>query len=63
MTNFLKIINLLFFVMFSRLFLSTTAPGLIGGSKPKVATPDVVSKIKEYKLHNPQIFAWEIRKK
>lgn len=45
-----------------RLF-GTTAPGLIGGSKPKVATPDVVTKIKEYKRLNPQIFAWEIRKK
>jgi hypothetical protein len=45
-----------------RLF-GTTAPGLIGGSKPKVATPDVVGKIREYKRLNPQIFAWEIRKK
>jgi hypothetical protein len=45
-----------------RLF-GTTAPGLIGGSKPKVATPDVVTKIKDYKRQNPQIFAWEIRKK
>ena len=45
-----------------RLF-GTTAPGLIGGSKPKVATPDVVLKIKAYKKLNPQIFAWEIRKK
>lgn len=45
-----------------RLF-KTTSPGLIGGSKPKVATPNVVKKIKEYKRLNPQIFAWEIRKK
>lgn len=45
-----------------RLF-QTTSPGLIGGSKPKVATPHVVKKIKEYKRLNPQIFAWEIRKK
>jgi hypothetical protein len=45
-----------------RLF-QTTSPGLIGGSKPKVATPNVVKKIKEYKRLNPQIFAWEIRKK
>ncbi|CAF0723567.1 unnamed protein product [Brachionus calyciflorus] len=45
-----------------RLF-KTTSPGLIGGSKPKVATPNVVKKIQEYKRLNPQIFAWEIRKK
>lgn len=38
-------------------------PGTIGGSKPKVATPEVVSKICEYKAKNPTIFAWEIRDK
>ncbi|CAF1505861.1 unnamed protein product [Adineta steineri] len=43
-----------------RLF-GTTHPGLIGGSKPKVATPDVVRRIREYKGNNPQIFAWQIR--
>lgn len=36
-------------------------PGAIGGSKPKVATPRVVSKILAYKEDNPCIFAWEIR--
>lgn len=36
-------------------------PGAIGGSKPKVATPRVVSKILAYKEENPCIFAWEIR--
>lgn len=36
-------------------------PGVIGGSKPKVATPFVVNKIAEYKLSNPTMFAWEIR--
>ncbi|XP_029025782.1 paired box protein Pax-8 isoform X2 [Betta splendens] len=36
-------------------------PGVIGGSKPKVATPKVVEKIAEYKKQNPTMFAWEIR--
>ena len=38
-------------------------PGMIGGSKPKVATPEVVAKIEGYKKENPTIFAWEIREK
>ena len=38
-------------------------PGVIGGSKPKVATPHVVQKISEYKNNNPTMFAWEIREK
>ncbi|KAJ8300991.1 hypothetical protein KUTeg_022510 [Tegillarca granosa] len=35
----------------------------IGGSKPKVATPSVVSRIEQYKNENPTVFAWEIRDK
>lgn len=38
-------------------------PGVIGGSKPKVATPKVVDAIASYKKLNPTMFAWEIRDK
>ncbi|XP_063726797.1 paired box protein Pax-9-like [Symsagittifera roscoffensis] len=41
----------------------TVRPGAIGGSKPKVATPEVVKKILALKRENPSIFAWEIRDK
>jgi paired box protein 1/9 len=36
-------------------------PGAIGGSKPRVTTPRVVSYIRELKTKDPGIFAWEIR--
>ena len=35
----------------------------VGGSKPKVATPEVITKIEQYKMQNTTIFAWEIREK
>lgn len=38
-------------------------PGVIGGSKPRVATPEVETKIEEYKKVNPGIYSWEIRDK
>ncbi len=38
-------------------------PGVIGGSKPKVATPQVVDAIHKYKTENPTLFAWEIRER
>ncbi|XP_071529069.1 uncharacterized protein [Panulirus ornatus] len=38
-------------------------PGVIGGSKPKVATPTVVEAIANYKKQNPTMFAWEIRER
>ncbi|RLU26193.1 hypothetical protein DMN91_002359 [Ooceraea biroi] len=36
-------------------------PRAIGGSKPRVATAEVVNKISIYKSECPSIFAWEIR--
>ncbi|XP_034949311.1 protein gooseberry-like isoform X2 [Chelonus insularis] len=36
-------------------------PGVIGGSKPRVATPEVETRIEELKRQNPGIFSWEIR--
>lgn len=36
-------------------------PGVIGGSKPRVATPEVEKRIEQYKKDNPGIFSWEIR--
>ncbi|XP_053201894.1 protein gooseberry-neuro-like isoform X2 [Panonychus citri] len=38
-------------------------PGVIGGSKPRVATPQVEKKIEDYRRDNPGIFAWEIRER
>lgn len=38
-------------------------PGHIGGSKPKVTTIDVVSRVRQCKADNPQMFAWEIRQR
>ncbi|XP_044008398.1 protein gooseberry-like [Aphidius gifuensis] len=38
-------------------------PGMIGGSKPRVATPEVETRIEELKRDNPGIFNWEIREK
>lgn len=38
-------------------------PGVIGGSKPRVATPEIEARIEEMKRDNPGIFSWEIREK
>ncbi|RWS06785.1 pax-alpha-like protein, partial [Dinothrombium tinctorium] len=35
----------------------------LGGSKPRVSTPLVINKIKQYKEDNNALFAWEIREK
>jgi len=51
------------FVDFPRRYYETGSfkAGVIGGSKPKVATAPVVDSIANYKRENPTMFAWEIR--
>jgi hypothetical protein len=34
---------------------------VIGGSKPRIATPEIENRIEDYKKENPGIFSWEIR--
>ncbi|NXH13540.1 PAX4 protein, partial [Bucco capensis] len=36
-------------------------PRAVGGSKPRMATPEVVARIAQLKLEQPSLFAWEIR--
>lgn len=38
-------------------------PGVIGGSKPRVATPDVERRIDDYRKENPGIYTSEIRER
>lgn len=38
-------------------------PGVIGGSKPKVTSPEIDTRIKEMCKANPGLFSWEIREK
>lgn len=52
----------IFYALIARYYeTGSIRPGVIGGSKPKVATPKVVDKIADYKRQNPTMFAWEIR--
>ena len=55
--------NLVFFAVCKCRYYETGSfkAGVIGGSKPKVATPLVVDAIANYKRENPTMFAWEIR--
>ncbi|XP_059844453.1 paired box protein Pax-4 [Hypanus sabinus] len=41
----------------------SVGPKAIGGSKPRLSTPEVVARIAQLKWDNPSMFAWEIRGK
>ena len=36
-------------------------PGVIGGTKPKLATPEIEKTVDGYKIENPGVFSWEVR--
>ena len=36
-------------------------PGVIGGTKPKLATPEIEKTVDGYKCENPGVFSWEVR--
>lgn len=38
-------------------------PGVIGGSKPRIATPDIERKIEEIRKMDPSILSWQIKDK
>lgn len=38
-------------------------PGMIGGSKPRVATPEIESKIEEIRRSEPELLSWQIKEK
>ena len=37
-------------------------PGVIGGTKPKLATPEIEKRVEGYKSENPGVFSWEVSK-
>jgi paired box protein 3/7 len=34
---------------------------VIGGTKPKLATPEIEKRVDGYKSENPGVFSWEVR--
>jgi paired box protein 3/7 len=35
-------------------------PGVIGGTKPKLATPEIEKRVDIYKSENPGVFSWSV---
>ena len=50
-------------MLFSYQETGSIKPGSTGGSKPRVATPDIEKKILDIQKEAPGIFSWEIREK
>lgn len=58
--KFSSLTNIFFYPLLSQ-ETGSIRPGVIGGSKPRVATAEVENRIEDYKRENSGIFSWEIR--
>ena len=49
------------YVLFRYQETGSIRPGVIGGTKPKLATPEIEKRVDNYKSENPGVFSWEVR--
>ena len=59
MQNLFLILNLWFSSRYQET--GSIRPGVIGGTKPKLATPEIEKRVENYKHENPGVFSWEVR--
>ena len=56
---FLQNISFIFIIRYQET--GSIRPGVIGGTKPKLATPEIEKTVDGYKIENPGVFSWEVR--